>query len=68
MDDLKLFAENEDQIESLVNTAKFFSKDIEMELGFPKYGVSIMKKEKAVKIEGMNMPDGKTMKNIEEGG
>ena len=48
MDDLKLFAENEDQIESLVNTAKFFSKDIEMELGFPKYGVSIMKKEKAV--------------------
>ena len=36
-DDLKLFAKNEDQIDSLVNTVKAFSEDIkiEFELQFP---------------------------------
>ena len=68
MDDLKLFAKNEDQIDSLVNTVKKFSEDIKMEFGLPKCGVLIMKRKKAVKSEGISMPDEKMMKNIEEGG
>ena len=68
MDDLKLFAKNEDQIDSLVNTVKNFSEDIKMEFGLPKCGVLIMKRKKAVKSEGISMPDEKMMKNIEEGG
>ena len=68
MDDLKLFAKNEDQIDNLVNTVRIFSEDIKMEFGLPKCGVLIMKRGKVVKSEGISMPDGKMMKNIEEGG
>ena len=68
MDDLKLFAKNEDQIDSLVNTVKKFSEDIKMEFGLPKCGVLIMKRGKVVKSEGISMPNGKIIKNIEEGG
>ena len=39
-----------------------------MEFGLPKCGMSIMKREKVVKSEGISMPDGKKVKNIEEGG
>ena len=51
MDDLKLFAKNEDQIDSLVNTVKIFSEDIKMEFGLPKCGVLIMKRGKVVKVK-----------------
>ena len=68
MDDLKLFAKNEDQIDSLVNTVRIFSEDIKVEFRLPKCGALIMETGKAVKSEGINIPDGKMMKNIEEGG
>ena len=42
--------------------------DIKMEFGLPKRGVLIMKRGKLVKNEGISMPDGKMIKNIEEGG
>ena len=67
MDNLKLFAKNEDQIDSLVNTVRIFSEDIKMEFGLSKCGVLIMKRGKVVKSEGIRMPDGRMMKNIEEG-
>ena len=68
MDDLKLFAKNEDQIDNLVNKVRIFSEDIKMEFGLPKCGKLIMKRGKVVKSEGISMPDGKMMRNIEEGG
>ena len=68
MDDLKLFVKNEDQIDSLVNPVRIFSEAIKMEFGLPKSGLLIMKRGKVVKIKGINMPDGKMMKNIEEDG
>ena len=68
MDDLKLFAKNEDQIDNLVNTVRIFSEDIKMEFRLPKCGMLIMKRGKLVKSEGISMPDGKMMRNIEEGG
>ena len=68
MDDLKLFTKNGDQIDKLVNTVRIFSEAIKMEFGLPKCGVLIMKRGKVVKSEGISMPDGKMMKNIEEGG
>ena len=67
MDDLKLFAINEDQIDNLVNTVRIFSEDIKMKFGLPKCGVLIMERGKVVKSEGISMPDGKMMKNIVEG-
>ena len=71
MDDLKLFAKNEDQVDSVVNTVRIYSEDIKMEFGLPKYRFLIMKRGKVVKSEGKavkSIPDGKMMKNIEEGG
>ena len=58
MDDLKLFAKIEDQIDSLVNTVRIFSEDIKMEFVLPKCGVLIMKGGKVVKSEGISMLDG----------
>ena len=58
MDDLKLFTKNEDRMDSLVNTAKIFSEDIEIKFGLPQYGVLIMKREKVVKSEGISMSNG----------
>ena len=60
MDHLKLFAKNENQIDSLVKTVRVFSDNIKM--GFT------MKRGKIARSEGMPMPDGKTMMNIEENG
>ena len=65
---LKLFAENKDQIDSLVNTGRSFSDDIKMEFGLPTCWVLIMKRGKVAKSEGMSMPDRKAIKNIEEDG
>ena len=68
MDDLKLFAKNVDQIEILVNAVRIFSEDIKMEFGLSKCGVLIMKRGKVVESDGLRMPDGTMMRNIEEGG
>ena len=46
MDDLKLFAKNKGQVDSLVNMKIIFSKDIKMEFELPKCRVLIMKRRK----------------------
>ena len=51
MDDQKLFAKNEDQVDSLVNIVRNFSEDIKMEFRLPKCGVLIMKRGKVVKVK-----------------
>ena len=56
-----------DQIDSLVNTVGIFSEDIKMEFRLPKCGVLVMKRGKVVQSERISMPNGKMMKNIEEG-
>ena len=44
MDNLKLFAKNEDQIDSLVNRVRIFLEDMKIEFGLPKCAVLIMKR------------------------
>ena len=68
MDDLKLFAKNVDQIDSLVNTVRIFSGNIKMEFGLSKCGVLIMKRGKLVESDSLCIPGGTMMRNIEEGG
>ena len=62
MDDLKLFAK------SLVNTVYKFSEDIGMEFGIKKCGVLVLERGKVdkVKSRGLNLPNGKLMKTIDE--
>ena len=68
MDHLKLFAKNENQIDSLVNKVRLFSNDIKIEFGMSKCGVLTVKHGKVARSEGMSMPDGKTIMTIEENG
>ena len=43
MDDLKLCAKSEEQIDSLIQTTHIFSTDIGMEFGIKKCGVLVLK-------------------------
>ena len=45
-----------------------FSDDIGMKFRLKKCGVLVMKRGKVVKSEGIDLPDGRRMKTVEEGG
>ena len=66
MDDLKLFTKIKNQIDSLVQTVHIFSEDIGMQFGIKKCGVLIMERGKVVRIDGIRLPDGQDMKDIDE--
>uniref|UniRef100_A0A1X7TDD6 Reverse transcriptase domain-containing protein n=1 Tax=Amphimedon queenslandica TaxID=400682 RepID=A0A1X7TDD6_AMPQE len=68
MDDLKLYGKTEEQIESLVNTVQLVSDDIGMEFGVAKCGMLVLKRGKVVKSEGIILPSGDVVKEIEEEG
>lgn len=67
MDDLKLFAKNDRDIESLLNTVRVFSEDIGMMFGIDKCAVVVMKRGK---LDGKNhdvvMPNEDVIKTIDE--
>ena len=70
MDDMKLFSKSNDQIDSLVNTVYTFGEDIRMEFGIKKCGVLVFKRGKVdkAKSRGLNLPNGKLTKTIDEEG
>ena len=65
MDDLKLYGKTERQIDSLVQTVQTFSSDICMEFGMKKCGILILKGGKVEKSDGIGLPGGEVMKEIE---
>ena len=68
MDDLKLYSCNEKGMDSLVQTVHVFSEDIEMEFGIEKCAILVIEKGKIVKSVDMELPDGKVIKSLQEGG
>ena len=68
MDDLKLFGKSYEQIASLVQTVHTFSIDIGMEFGIKKCGVLGQKRGKIANMEGVVLPDGQVVKEIEHRG
>ncbi|CAB4035993.1 Hypothetical predicted protein [Paramuricea clavata] len=68
LDDLKLFGKNKEQVDSLVKTVHIVSKDIGMEFGIKKSGMLVMKRGKIVECNGIQLPDEKTIKSVEEDG
>ena len=68
MDDLKIFAKSEREINGLISTIQIFSNDIEKEFGIKKHGVLVLKRGKVVSSEGVEMPDGERIKEIEKNG
>ena len=67
MDDLKLYSRSKKGLNSLVQTVRVFSEDIGMEFGIEKCATLVMEKGKIVKSVGIELPDGKVMKFIQEG-
>ena len=51
MDDLKLYAKSQNEIESLIHTVSIFSNDIGMEFGLDKCATIKMKRGKLVEME-----------------
>ena len=70
MDDLKLFTKSNYQIDSLLNTVYTLREYIGMEFGIKKCRVLVLKRGKVdkAKSRGLNLPDGKLMKTIDEEG
>ena len=66
MDDLKLYSQSEKGLDSLVQTVCVFSEDIGMEFGIEKCATLAMEKGKIVKSVGIELPDGKVFKSLQE--
>ena len=67
IDDLKLYSRSETGLDSLVQTVHVFSEDIGMEFGIEKCAILVMEKGKIVKSFGVESPDGKVIKLLQEG-
>ena len=68
MDDLKLYGKSEEQIDSLVRTVHILSTDIGMEFGIRKCAIIILKRGKIVRRQCIELPNGETMKEVEQEG
>ena len=66
MDDLKLYSRSEKGLDSLVQTVRVFIDDIGMEFGIEKCAMLVMEKGKIVKSVGIELPDGKVIKSLQE--
>ena len=65
MDDLKIYACSDKEMESLVNMIRIFSEDISMEFGFEKCAKVSSNKGKLVATENLKLPSGKEIQELE---
>ena len=59
MDVVKLFAENEKDLETLIHALRIYSQDIGMEFGIEKCAMLVMKSSKLHLNDGMELPKSK---------
>ena len=64
---MKLYSRSEKGLYSLVKTVRVFSEDIGMEFGIEKCAMLVIEKGKIVKSVGIEVPDGKVIKSLQEG-
>ena len=55
MDDIKLFAKNEKELETLIHAVRIYSQDIGMEFGLEKCAMLVMKRGKRHLTDGMEL-------------
>ena len=67
MDDFKLYIRNEKELDSLFQAIHIFIKDTGMEFSIEKCAMLVIEKEKIVKSVGIELPDGKVIKSVQEG-
>ena len=68
MDDIKLFGKSIYEIDTLVQTVRIISQDIRMEFGIDKCALVNLIRGKVTRIEGIQLPDGSQIKEIDEAG
>ena len=62
-----MYSRSETGMDSLVQTVRVFSEDTEMQFGIEKCAMLVMEKRKIVKSVGIELPDGKVIKSLQEG-
>ncbi len=66
MDDLKLYAKNEKEMQSIIQTVKIYSDDIRMEFGIEKCAVLQMKRGKLEASRGCKLTNGTIMRGLSD--
>ena len=66
MDDIKLFAKNERELETLIHAVRIYSQDIGMEFGIEKCAMLVMKSGKRHMTDGMELPNHDRIRTLEE--
>ena len=66
MDDIKLFAKNEKELETLIQTVRIYSQDIKMEFGIEKCTMLVMKSDKQHTMEGVELPNQIVIRTLRE--
>ena len=66
MDDIKLFAKNEKELETLIHAVRIYSQDIGMEFGIEKWAMHVMKSGKRHMTDGMELPNHDKIRTLEE--
>ena len=65
MDDIKLFAKNKKELETLIHAIRIYSQDIRMEFGIEKCALLIMKSAKRHMSVGMELPNQEKLESWE---
>ena len=66
MDDIKLFAKNEKELESLIQTVRIYSQDIGMEFDMEKCAMLVMKSGKRHITERVELPNQVVIRTLGE--
>ena len=68
MDDLKLYGNNSSQIDSLVEIVWSYLEGIGMKFGIDKCTVLELERGRLVRVQGIELPDGERMKDVDQEG
>ena len=66
IDDIKLFAKNEKELENFIHTIRIYSQDIGMEFGIEKCAMLVMKSGKRHMTDGMELPNHDKIRTLGE--
>ena len=66
MDDIKLFAKNEKELETLIHAVGIYSQNIGMEFGIEKCAILVMKSGKRYLTDGMEIPNQDKIRTLGE--
>ena len=66
MDDIKLFAKNDKELETRINTVRIYSRDIGMKFDIEKCSMLVMKSGKQQLTDGMELPNQDNIKTLAE--